>query len=96
MHRVSIVGHLCVRCGATIGASVVCPGCGWIDPMTKAPPVEPRHMISVEKVEEIFNAWVEDLTRNHGDRTVADVLTSPAILSMFSGDVDQSGEDVQA
>lgn len=35
--RLSIPGNECVHCGAVIGASLECPGCGWLDPLTKHP-----------------------------------------------------------
>lgn len=35
VRRVSIPGNLCVQCGAVIGEPLVCPGCGWNDPLTK-------------------------------------------------------------
>lgn len=51
-----------------------------------------RHkpMIEVDKVERIFDTWVDELVAHHGDRTVASVLSSPAIQAMFIGDVGQS------
>lgn len=33
--RLSIPGDLCTNCGTKMGESLVCPGCGWVDPMTK-------------------------------------------------------------
>lgn len=33
--RLSIPGCLCVHCDTEIGESVVCPGCGWVDPLTR-------------------------------------------------------------
>ena len=32
--RLSIPGNACVPCGAIMGDSLVCPGCGWVDPLT--------------------------------------------------------------
>lgn len=33
--RLSIPGYLCTNCGTKMGDPVTCPGCGWVDPMTK-------------------------------------------------------------
>jgi hypothetical protein len=33
--RLSIPGNACVHCGTTISQDLECPGCGWIDPLTK-------------------------------------------------------------
>lgn len=54
-----------------------------------------EHLIDADKVDEIFMTWVNDLVTNHGDKTVAQALTSPAVLSMFTGDVAQSVNDPQ-
>lgn len=49
----------------------------------------PVRALDADKVEAIFDSWVKDLVAHHGDRAVADALTSPAILSMFIGDICQ-------
>lgn len=46
--------------------------------------------IPVSEVERIFDAWCQDLVAHHGDKTVASVLSSPAIQSMFTGDLGQT------
>lgn len=38
MKRLSIPGNLCVHCDTVMTGSLVCPGCGWVDPLTKRPP----------------------------------------------------------
>jgi len=35
--RLSIPGNSCVHCGAIVTKDLKCPGCGWIDPVTKKP-----------------------------------------------------------
>lgn len=47
-------------------------------------------LISADEVERIFDAWCEELVRHYGDRTVAAVLSSPAIQAAFTGDIGQS------
>jgi hypothetical protein len=37
MVRLSIPGNACTNCGTVIGPLLSCPGCGWVDPVTKAP-----------------------------------------------------------
>jgi hypothetical protein len=39
--RLSIPGYPCSRCGAVMGQSLTCPGCGWVDPPCKNR--EPAH-----------------------------------------------------
>lgn len=65
------------------GTSRRCRCMGWSEP------TQP-YLIDVEKVEEIFLAWVDDLVAHHGGRSVREVLSSPAIQAMFTGDVGQS------
>lgn len=48
------------------------------------------HLIEVDEVEKIFDAWVDELVAHHGDRTVAAVLSSPAIQAAFIGDIGQT------
>ncbi len=36
--RLSLEGYACVHCGTIMGKSLVCSGCGWVDPLTKSPP----------------------------------------------------------
>jgi hypothetical protein len=38
VHRVSIPGEVCIHCHIIMGESLVCPGCGWVDPLTKSVP----------------------------------------------------------
>lgn len=45
--------------------------------------------LDFEKVEEIFDYWVEALVKHHGDKTVAAVLSSPAIQAAFVGEIHQ-------
>jgi transcription initiation factor TFIIIB Brf1 subunit/transcription initiation factor TFIIB len=33
--RLSIPGNVCTICGTIMGESLVCPGCSWVDPLTK-------------------------------------------------------------
>ena len=33
--RLSIPGNFCVHCDAIITESIICPGCGWADPLTR-------------------------------------------------------------
>lgn len=40
--RLSIPGNACTQCGAVIGQSLTCPGCGWVDPPTRAIALTPR------------------------------------------------------
>jgi len=35
VRRLSIPGNLCVQCDAVMGEPLACPGCGWIDPLTR-------------------------------------------------------------
>lgn len=35
--RLSIVGSACTHCGAIMEESLICPGCGWADPLAKTP-----------------------------------------------------------
>ena len=35
VRRLSIPGNLCTQCDAVMGEPLACPGCGWIDPLTK-------------------------------------------------------------
>ena len=55
---------------------------------------EQSPMISADKVERIFDAWCQELVRRHGDRTVAAVLSSPAVQAMFTGDVGQTATEL--
>lgn len=37
IRRLSVPGHYC-HCGAKMGESLICPGCGWADPQTTREP----------------------------------------------------------
>ena len=92
MIHIGLPGGRCKLCGTAIDNASrgrECPGVGDRLNLDKEP-VTPKHMIEVEKVEAIFDAWCDELVRHHGDRTVAAVLSSPAIQSAFTGDVGQS------
>lgn len=82
----------CVRCGhwerhhpggycevvtgnAEETASVPCP-CG-------------QQLVGFVQMEAIFDRWCDELVRHHGDRSVAAVLSSPAIQAAFVGEVHQ-------
>lgn len=42
--RLSIPGNVCVHCEAVMTQKLRCPGCGWVDPMTKQPDyTKPEH-----------------------------------------------------
>jgi hypothetical protein len=37
MVRLSVPGNVCVHCGTVIGQPLQCPGCDWVDPLTRSP-----------------------------------------------------------
>jgi len=48
--RLSIPGNLCVHCDAVVTDSLVCPGCGHVDPLTKRP--EPENYAYIDGLDD--------------------------------------------
>lgn len=46
-------------------------------------------LLDADKVEALFDNWINMLIEHYGDEKVKNVLGSPAIQSCFTGDIGQ-------